>query len=389
MKLLAGPMATLSHQGLRKIIEDFGGCDEYYTEMINASSYLTHGQFELFYTLNEIAQDKIVWQLTGKDCQPMAKAAKEICSFGGIGIDLNMGCSAPEIVKTGAGIAWMIKPAEETKRLVSEVRNAIDSYNAESLLPDGTHPHRRLSVKLRLGDENFTDEGFFNFCDMLCQHGVEQLVLHPRTKKEKLSRPPRYHYVEDLAKYFQGKIPVILNGNVKDAATFNYALSAAPHCSGVMLARISAQKPWIFRELSEVAKARVVGQENIDCNTSNVGPENSAIDGKENSAGNTSNCGLKNAGIVSQENSAGNTNTRALTIDRLQVGLDYIQNLRLYQPKEFHETRMQRFFAYYCDNFSFGHYIKSKMLNCKTLEDAEKTFASYFEEMPDDRFIQI
>ena len=128
-KLLAGPMATLSHQGLRKIYEDFGGCDEYYTEMINASSYLTHGQFESYYTLNEIAGDKIVWQLTGKDSEPMARAAKELCALGGIGIDLNMGCSAPEIVKTGAGIAWMIKPIEETKRLVCEVKNALLSFS--------------------------------------------------------------------------------------------------------------------------------------------------------------------------------------------------------------------------------------------------------------------
>ena len=78
-----------------------------------------------------------------------------------------------------------------------------------------------------------------------------------------------------------------------------------------------------------------------------------------------------------------------IQIDRLLVGLEYINNVRLYQPKEFFETRMQRFFAYYCDNFSFGHYIKSKMLNCKTLEDAEETFKSYFDQMPGDRFLIV
>lgn len=365
-KLIAGPMATLSHQGLRKIYEDFGGCDEYYTEMINASSYLTHGQFEGFYTLNEIAGDKIVWQLTGKEASPMARAAKELCSLGGIGIDLNMGCSAPEIVKTGAGIAWMIKPMEETKALVSEVRNAIDSFNS-SLTAEGKHRRQRLSVKLRLGDEDFTDEGFFKFCDMLYENGVEQLVLHPRTRKEKLSRPPRYHYVEQLAKHFENKIPVILNGNVKDLYTFESALKAAPLSAGVMLARISAQKPWIFRELSQ----------NLNSQTDQHLSETSALQLPE----------------VSQsemwEKITAGDGSEKIRIDRLKVGLEYIENLRLYQPKEFHETRMQRFFAYYCDNFSFGHYIKSKMLNCKTLEDAENTYKSYFDEMPGDRFISI
>ena len=346
MKLIAGPMATLSHQGLRKIIEDFGGCDEYYTEMINAASYLTHGQFESYYTLNEIAGDKIVWQLTGKDVISMAKAAKELCSFNGIGIDLNMECSAPEIYKSGAGIAWMTKPVEQTKALVYEVKNALLSYNSE-IQSDGHHKKQRLSVKLRLGDEDFTDEGFYKFCDMLYESGVEQIVLHPRTKKEKLTRPPRYKYVENVACRFKNKIPVILNGNVKDFPSFEAALKAAPSSAGVMIARMSAQKPWIFAELKR----------KLDFSNP----------------------------LIHQKS----LQTDKIKIDRLKTGLDYISNLRLYQPKEFWQTRMQRFFSYYCDNFSYAHYIKSKMLNCKTLEDAETSFSLYFDEVPDDRFIEI
>ena len=49
MKLICAPMATLSHPAFRVIIEKFGGCDEYYTEMINAPSLLNGGQFEKYY----------------------------------------------------------------------------------------------------------------------------------------------------------------------------------------------------------------------------------------------------------------------------------------------------------------------------------------------------
>lgn len=366
-KLLAGPMATLSHQGLRKIIEDFGGCDEYYTEMINASSYLTHGQFESYYTLNEIAGDKIVWQLTGKDSEPMARAAKELCALGGIGIDLNMGCSAPEIVKTGAGIAWMIKPIEETKRLVCEVKNALLSFSTDDKNHSFYNKVPRLSVKLRLGDDNFTDEGFYNFCNMLYQNGVEQIVLHPRTKREKLARAPRYFYVENVAREFNGKMNVILNGNVKDVPSFESALKAAPSVSGVMIARMSAQKPWIFarlkRELATVSSEMSIPE----FVTEGVQGESEA-----------QSIYAQSPFVIFQEG--------VLKIDRLVVGIEYIQNLRTDQPLEFWLSRMQRFFAYYCDNFSYGHYIKSKMLNCKSLEDAEKTFSAYFEEVPSDRW---
>ena len=340
IKLIAGPMATLSHQGLRKIIEGFGGCDEYYTEMINAASFLTHGAFESFYALNESASDKIVWQLTGRDSKPMADAAHELCALGGTGVDINMGCSAPEIYKTGAGISWMIRPREETCQMVQAVRAKVNS---------------RLSAKIRLGDEDFTDEGFYSFCRMLYDSGIEQLVIHPRTKKEKLARPPRYQYVENVAHEFAGKMNVILNGNVKDVPSFEAALKASPSSSGVMIARMSAQKPWIFARLKHA-----MGEDAIDA------PDYLAA------------ADARRPFIV--------LHGGGQKVDRLAVGLAYINNLRTDQPPEFWTTRMQRFFAYYCDNFSYGHYIKSKMLNCKTLEDAEKTFSSYFDEVSGDRW---
>ena len=46
MKLICGPMATISHPAFRILVEKFGGCDEYFTEMINAGTLLTGGPFE-------------------------------------------------------------------------------------------------------------------------------------------------------------------------------------------------------------------------------------------------------------------------------------------------------------------------------------------------------
>lgn len=44
-------MAALSHMALRLSIDSFGGCDEYYSEMIQAGSLLTGGAFEKYYIL--------------------------------------------------------------------------------------------------------------------------------------------------------------------------------------------------------------------------------------------------------------------------------------------------------------------------------------------------
>ncbi|MCR5189311.1 MAG: tRNA-dihydrouridine synthase family protein, partial [Treponema sp.] len=244
MKLICGPMATISHPAFRILIEKFGGCDEYYTEMINAGTLLTGGPFEKYYINPAPQPQKVVWQLTGHDTKNMVQAAQVLVKLPGIGLDINMGCSAPDIYRFGAGIGWMLKPIEETREMVEEVSKIILNHNRES------GENKRFSVKLRLGNDNFTDQGFYDFCDMLIENKVQLLTLHPRTKKEKLIRPARYFYCQELSKrYKEQGISVYLNGNVKDKASYDYALQTCPDVDGVMISRAAVKQPWIFAQL--------------------------------------------------------------------------------------------------------------------------------------------
>ena len=315
-------MATISHPAFRILVEHFGGCDEYFTEMINAGSLLNFGPFEKFYIDPVPCPDKIVWQLTGSDAPRMKDAAAQLAELPGIGIDINMGCSAPDIYKTGAGIGWMLKDRAETQEMVRAVRSAVPAS-------------KRLSVKLRLGDENFTEQGFFDFCDMLTGEGVELLTLHPRTKKEKLARPPRYKYCQQLAERYNGKVPVYLNGNVKNKASFDFAMAACPDVAGVMISRAAVQKPWIFQELKD-----------------------------------SSYCKLADEPINMEE-----------------LCLEYVDLIEKYQPQEFWKTRLQRFYTYFCMNFAFSHYAQTQFINAadKGNEELRKTIKEFFEKCPEER----
>ena len=329
MKFICGPMATISHPAFRILIEQFGGCDEYFTEMINAGSLLVDGPFEHYYLNPCPVPEKIVWQLTGFEVEKMILASQILVELPGLGLDLNMGCSAPAIYKTGAGISWMLRPVEQTQQMVRGVRHIIDDYNKKN--PDNK---KRLSVKLRLGDDNFTDDSFFSFCDMLVAEGVELLTLHPRTKKEKLSRPPRYFYCQKLAERYKGHVPVYLNGNVKDAASYQNAVSRCPDVAGVMISRAAVQMPWIFKELN--------GGEALD---------------------------------------------DAMFINMEQLSLDYISLIEQYQPPEFHKTRLQRFFTYFCQNFKFAHYAQTQFLNAaaKDNDALRAAIKEFFAKCPEER----
>ena len=320
MILACGPMATISHPAFRILIERFGGCDEYFTEMINAGTLLTGGPFEKYYIDPSPVPQKVVWQLTGHDAENMKAAAERLAALPGIGIDINMGCSAPDIYRYGAGISWMLKDKSETQAMVKAVRSVVPC-------------DKRLSVKLRLGDDNFTDDGFFDFCDMLVGEGVELLTLHPRTKKEKLVRPPRYEYCQRLAERYKGRVPVYLNGNVKDTASFQNAVSRCPDVAGVMISRAAVQMPWIFKVL-----------------------DGRAADDK-------------------------------MSINIEQLCLDYIDLIEQYQPPEFHKTRLQRFFTYFCQNFKFSHYAQTQFVNAaaKSNDELRNAIKEFFQKCPEER----
>jgi len=342
-------MATISHPAFRILVEKFGGCDEYYTEMINAGTLLTGGPFEKYYIDPAPVPQKLVWQLTGKSSELMIEAAKVLVKLPGIGLDLNMGCSAPDIYRYGAGISWMTKPREETLEMVKGVSRVVNEWNKlcdnEQTVDSGNTEFvagkKRLSVKLRLGDEDFTDEGFFSFCDMLVEEGVELLTLHPRTKKEKLTRTPRYFYCQQLAERYkcssassarEKSVAVYLNGNVKDKASYDYAVSATPSVDGVMISRAAVQKPWIFMSLSGLTRQSV----NLE-----------------------------------------------------QLSLDYITLIEQYQPPEFWKTRLQRFFTYFSQNFKFAHYAQTQFLNATDNNDLRTRVVDFFAKCPGERFLEL
>ena len=329
MKLILAPMATLTHAALRSTIASFGGCDEYYTEMIQAGTLLTGGPFEKYYLFTDPEPEKIVWQITGGKIPAMVEAAKMLSQMDGIGVDINMGCCAPDIVRAGAGIAWMLKDRRETEELVEQVGAVVRGAG------------KRFSVKLRLGDEDFTTEGFFSFVDMLAQRGVQQIALHPRTKKEKYRNPPRLEYVKKLVDYIGEKgysIQVVLNGGVSDGASAKKAQEQGSGISGIMIGRAAAQKPWVFKQIADY---RATGQQ---------------------------------------------VSSGAFTVDLLETARNFIEQLQHFQPQEFYKTRLQRFFAFYSDNVQFAHHLRTRLLNHPTPEGCLQQLEEYFAAAPHERF---
>jgi tRNA-dihydrouridine synthase len=307
-------MAELSHRALRELIEGFGGCDEYFTEMISAGALISGGPFEAYYLDAGPCPCRVVYQLAGADPGQIAAAAALLDRRDCAGIDLNMGCAAPAIVRLGAGVRWMADP-DKAAALIALVR---------------PRTRKRLSVKLRLGMEADLDR-LVKFCRRLEDEGVDFITLHPRTAREKFRRAARWNFVGALRENL--RVPVAGNGDIAGAA--DLLLRAAGDCDAVMAGRLALRAPWVF------ARAR-------------------AIEG-------------------------GRTPPELPEVNLEETALRFLELLARYQPPEFHLSRARRFFGYFCDNLTWGNYVKTLLGRETGLAGMEKVLTAYFGEHPGER----
>lgn len=226
--LVLAPMAELSHRGLRELICEFGGCSLFFTEMISASGLVAHSPFEKYYTDFGPVESMTIAQLTGSSAEEILEAMEILLDYDIAGVDINMGCSAPEITRRGGGSAWLYKEEEALYML----------KKASRIMPD----KKSLSVKLRLPFD-IKPEDFSAFLQRLCDTGIDFITIHPKTTKEKHDRPSRWQHLEVLLKSVN--IPVIANGNISDTDTLLSRIERYKP-DAVMIGRKAVEAPWFF-----------------------------------------------------------------------------------------------------------------------------------------------
>jgi len=169
-------------------------------------------------------------QLFGQDADVMRSAAATVAEAGADVIDLNMGCPAPKVCKTGAGAALLKDPDPA----VAVARAAAEG----SGLP--------VTVKLRSGQRPGETDGYDLAHRLVAEAGVAAIGFHPRSAAVHHKGTPDY----DLAAKLVASLPapVILTGGLHTAAEVHAAYERTG-ATAVMLARGSLGNPWLFEEL--------------------------------------------------------------------------------------------------------------------------------------------
>jgi tRNA-dihydrouridine synthase B len=228
--LLLAPMAGLTHTALRQIALSFGGVGLLSTEMLAAKRLPSENPRISPCLIRTAAEKPLSYQLLISSVSHMAPAIDALHGMRADAIDLNLGCPAPAVSRSGGGVSLMERP-EDVRALVAEARK-------RTALP--------LSAKIRLGSE-LDEHALKNFCTMLQDEGIDMLSVHARLKKESFARRPRWEWVAKIKEWLT--IPVIANGgifSVQDAAD----CLRVSRADGLMLGRGAVIRPWLFAEIA-------------------------------------------------------------------------------------------------------------------------------------------
>lgn len=233
--LIMAPMSGITNLPFRRIVKRLGA-GLVTTEMISAMG-LVRGQKRTFGYLKSHPEEKpLSVQLFGSDPCVMAEAARGVVAAGADAVDINMGCPARKVVKTGSGGALLRSP--------SRVREIISAVRAVCPVP--------LSVKIRSGwspDERVA-------CDIAriveaC--GADAITVHPRFVTQRFSGSAEWETIAEVKS--QVHIPVIGNGDVRTPSDV-FLMRQKTGCDGVMIGRAAIGNPWIFKQVLDLEMGR-------------------------------------------------------------------------------------------------------------------------------------
>lgn len=232
--LVLAPMDDVTDTVFRQIIANCAPPDMYFTEFASADGLQSVGRERVLEKLRFTNVEKpLVAQLWGMKPENYQKTAEELSGLGFAGIDINMGCPVPKIVKIGACAAMM-----KNRQLAADIIAATKAGAGD--LP--------VSVKTRIGFDK-PDETWTQF---LLEQDLDALIVHGRTAKQMSKVPNDWNLVEQVRVQRDLLNPAtILIGNGDAANRAHSTILAKQHgLDGVMIGRGVLKDPFAFANQS-------------------------------------------------------------------------------------------------------------------------------------------
>ncbi|MDR2504563.1 MAG: tRNA-dihydrouridine synthase family protein [Oscillospiraceae bacterium] len=233
------PMAGYTDFTMRSVCASFG-CGFSVTEMVSCRSLIYGAKLPAVtdLLLRGANEKKLAVQLFGFDPSDFREAVLILADLypdAFDAIEINMGCPALKVTKTGGGSA-LLSDLPRAAAIIKAAANA-------SVLPIGT--------KIRTGWDkpDASDE----LARIAAGEGVSYITVHGRTRAQMFKPPVDYSAIERVKRIFGHT--VYGNGDIRGAADA-LEMFAGTGCDGVMIGRAALHAPWIFAQLAGFAVSK-------------------------------------------------------------------------------------------------------------------------------------
>lgn len=227
------PMEDVTDTVYRRLIAAAGRPDVFYTEFTSSDGLFSRGREKVIHRLQFTQEERpLVAQIWGTNPENHYRAAKLLVSMGFDGIDLNMGCPVPKIVKSGACSALIDRPELAKELYLATCEGA------------GSVP---VSIKTRLGFNSWKTEEWIGFVLGLAPAA---LIVHGRIARDMSSKPANWSEIGRVVTLRnEAGVPtrIVGNGDVLSYADV-IARSEESGVDGVMIGRGVFQNIFVFRK---------------------------------------------------------------------------------------------------------------------------------------------
>ncbi len=230
-RFIGGPLDGITDSPFRKLVREFSPENLQYSEMRHVAC-VAHDKGGTKALVFDQMERPLNYQVAANDITYIAKACEKILAVGVDAVDLNVGCPAKNVVRSGGGSSLMADPAR-LKLILLELRRCL--------------PNVAFTVKIRAG---YKEKNAIDIAKLIQDCGADALAIHPRLQTEHFAGRPDYTIAAQVKQALS--IPVIFSGDVVNfkMAKMTYEATGV---DAFLIGRGIWGKPWKLLELEKHA----------------------------------------------------------------------------------------------------------------------------------------